>query len=174
MKTSRWIVGALMGFLVLACAPKDEGTDSGDTEAGIAETGITETGDTETGELACDLASLKGMIGRSADFTEDGIGDAAVWIFPGSLTTITPPESMFTNFSADFSERGTQVPYRVDGIIPRDTPYWVMAIFDDDGSGWQMGPGTGDLLAMDGGDLFEIILDSPGEHEMDFDLNMVH
>ena len=85
-----------------------------------------------------------------------------------------PPQTLFTNHSADFSSRESELPYTVEGIEPQDSPFWVLAIVDDDGSGWQFGPGTGDLLALDQGDLYPVEMTEAGEFELNLDLNTVH
>ena len=65
------------------------------------------------------------------------------------------------------------MPYLLEGITPRTDPYYVMAIFDDDASGFPSGPQGGDLISTDGTGIASIMIDSEGSWELDLELNLL-
>lgn len=174
----KWIRLAIAGLIAVGCAPKSEDKDSSTDSGLIGETGDTnetgETGDTDD-TPALTTATLSGVITRSASLTEDGDGLAAVWLYtedPDLIAGRIEPDNPET-LPANFTDTTTEIAFIIEDLPPQKDPFWVLAIFDDDGSGWQMGPGTGDLLALDGKSLHQILMDTPGNWELNLDLNTV-
>ena len=188
VQMKRWIGMAIVGLITAGCAPKNKDKDSSADTGVIGETGEPgETGDTDdtdetgnsgdTGDTeALTTVTLSGVITRSATLTEDGDGLAAVWIYnvnPDEVAGRLEPDNPQI-LPANFTDTNTEIAFSIEEIAPQTNPFWVLAIFDDNGSGWQMGPGTGDLLALDGENLHQIVMDVPGEWELNLDLNTVH
>lgn len=171
----KWIGLAVAALVSVGCAPKSDHKDSGVDSGLTGDSGDTDdTGDSgDTNSLT--TATLSGVITRTAALTGDGEGLAAVWVYtvdPDKVAGRVEPDNP-QPLPANFTDADTEIAFTIENLPPQKEPFWVLAIFDDDGSGWQLGPGTGDLLALDGRSLFQVVMDVPGQFELNLVLNTV-
>jgi hypothetical protein len=96
----------------------------------------------------------------------------AVWVFEVDPQVSPGPQSFAVEIDADFSADGVEVAYSISGIPAREEDYYVMGIFDDDESGWAIGPGAGDLGAVGEAGLIIVEMKTAGTVQLDLDLFM--
>ena len=121
-----------------------------------------------------ELASLGGLISRTAPLTGDGLGELVVMVFEGNPMddTSTPPVA-WTSMEADFSGEGVELAYQMDQIPVREAPYFIIVFLDDDRSGTTAGPSSGDLVAMESMMSFpQVTLNESKDYEVSFVLNI--
>jgi len=101
---------------------------------------------TDDDDSGVEGGSVEGIVSRSADLTGDGLGSLYVTISDGSIKG-EPPTIVGedTLSDQDFSDPESTLEFVVHGIPPRPEPYQVEIFFDEDESGGQGGPSSGDL-----------------------------
>jgi hypothetical protein len=94
-------------------------------------------------------ANIVGHVLRAAPLSGDGIGDLYIAVFGKDPKGVDPGEPVaFVRISgADFSKDETSVEYSIE-VPASPNPVYVLAIFDDDGSGIEPTPGPGDLVSL--------------------------
>ena len=156
-------------------APDDDDTAPDDDDAGPDDDDSAPDDD----DTSVVTGSLSGDITRSADYSDDGIGDLHVIVF-GTNPIAGPgkPETIATALlpAVDLTDPATVVPYAVDGIPVRVDPYWITAIFDDNGTASPSGApsDTGDLIPTINGDPPTFVMDSSIGLTLDLELNAQH
>jgi hypothetical protein len=142
-------------------------TDTGNTDSGNTDSGNTDTGTADTGQAdASDQDAtqtgggiLYGVVTRQASTQpeEDGVGHLYIAVFvddPISNRNNNELVGFQRIEDADVSADTAEIPYRIEGIEPRDDPYYIAAFLDDDATAdtsdpSSAGPDTGDLVAIE-------------------------
>jgi hypothetical protein len=125
------------------------------------------------------LASIEGVITRSAPVQGDGIGTLLVGLFQDPSGDPLPvPLWGWSRHDVDVNADDLAVPYVISNVYPQDQPYYVAAIFDEDGDlviGPNLYPTQGDLLsvAIEDGAIPPVVVDAGGTHALDLDLGDV-
>jgi hypothetical protein len=115
------------------------------------------------------------MIGREVPLQDgaDGVGYLYIFLKEQGIPELDVPEPFRMRMLADFSDGAELVSFSLSGVVPSPRAFEVIAIFDDDISGlpMELGPGTGDLLATDGGEKISIVINEALVYELDLVLS---
>ena len=93
--------------------------------------------------------TLEGVIRRTPNIPNDGIGELVVAVFPESKNGPNGPGAPVATWlleEADLSEADSEVEFRLEGVPVGEGPLYVFVLVDDDGNGIDEGPSSGDLL----------------------------
>ena len=120
-------------LLVAACAPPAATPDSADP--GLP-----------------GLATVEGVITRSADVQGDGVGTLLVGLFFDPIGDPLPvPLWGWSRNDVDVNADDFSIPYQLTNVFPQDEPYYIAAIFDEDTDivlGPDLYPSQGDLMSI--------------------------
>lgn len=105
--------------------------------------------DDDDSTLSGGVATLQGVVTRAIPFSEDGIGDLYISAFPNDPTSGGDSEPIAFQLieGADLSDDTVGVAYTQE-VPVRSQVWYILAIFDDDGSGLEEAPGPGDLMSL--------------------------
>lgn len=125
------------------------------------------------------VATMSGVVTRTAEPEEDGVGHLYVALFddnPVSNQQQTPIAQALIE-DADMSASDAAIAYELADVPVRGAPYYVVAFLDDDGTvdttnPAEAGPDTGDLISLDGLSPPQITVSSPGDVELDIVLTL--
>ena len=110
------------------------------------------------------VATLQGVVTRSAPMTLDGVGDLYISAFasdPSAGGSDEPAAFLFLGKS-DLSTTASSVAYSLQVPVSAQ-PWYVLAIFDDDKSGLNPEPGPGDLMSLGDDGAPSVVADTEGE-----------
>ena len=148
-------------LLVAACAPPAATPDSADP--GLP-----------------GLATVEGVITRSADVQGDGVGTLLVGLFFDPIGDPLPvPLWGWSRNDVDVNADDFSIPYQLTNVFPQDEPYYIAAIFDEDTDivlGPDLYPSQGDLMsiAFEAGGIPPMVIDTDGTHALDLDLGAIN
>jgi hypothetical protein len=128
--------------------------------------------------MAGDFATMKGVVTRSVEPVNGGVGDLYVAIFDGN-----PQTGQGTLVATaiiedvDMNPPGIQVPYEVTMIPVRAESYYYTAFLDDNNTVDQSdpdnaGPDKDDLIHVSGFSIPQRSFDSATQYDVDIDLNL--
>ena len=79
------------------------------------------------------LATVEGVITRSAAVQGDGVGTLLVGLFFDPIGDPLPvPLWGWSRNDVDVNADDFSIPYQLTNIFPQDQPYYIAAIFDED------------------------------------------
>ncbi|MEE2827882.1 MAG: hypothetical protein VX498_01725 [Myxococcota bacterium] len=114
-------------------------------------------------------AEIVGDITRTAECAGDCLGSLYVTLMEGQPGPGSPPVIVAATeiLDADLSAAGASVSFQLGGIESRPEGFYLTAFLDDDSSGAEKGPTSGDLEAPPG----EVLIDSDTVFEIDLVLS---
>ena len=126
------------------------------------------------------LATVEGVITRSAAVQGDGVGTLLVGLFFDPIGDPLPvPLWGWSRNDVDVNADDFSIPYQLTNIFPQDQPYYIAAIFDEDTDivlGPDLYPSRGDLMsiAFEAGGIPPVTIATDGTHKLDLDLGAVN
>ena len=175
----------LLGLTLLAGCPStgdddDSSADDDDTaddDDATADDDDATADDDDSGDdddSAAATASLSGVVTRSAACAEDCVAILRISILDTNPATTDPTPLWGLDLpDVDLSADDASVPFLIEGITPRAEPYYVSALFDDNGNADPDNPDadSGDLVVVEGFGVPTVVMDSAAEFTLDLDLN---
>lgn len=125
------------------------------------------------------LATIEGVITRTAPVQGDGVGTLLVGLFQDPAGDPLPvPFWGWTRNEIDANDNDIAIAYTIPNVHPQDSPYCVAAIFDEDEDmalGPDLYPSQGDLLsiAIEDGGIPPVVIDTGGTQPLDLELAQV-
>lgn len=154
---------AVFGTWLVACeggaTTPDAGVATVDALAPAVDARSTPPADARvTDASSTNLATLTGVVTRSAMPAAGGVGHLYIAVFTADPVTAAMDAMMVANVridDVDMSAPNASVSYTLPGIPPRAEPYFITAFLDDndtvvEGPPETAGPDRGDLVAIDG------------------------